>query len=120
MRRVTSLLSPTLVACYLAIILAGPALHEFPGLAHEPTLSRSTDNHGESSAHSEPQTSEADSHCLICHFLAQGQITTERCTPGFIEPAVYSSAPLAWSAPRVSHWCPACPRAPPISASDIS
>jgi hypothetical protein len=120
MRRFMNLLKPTLVAWYLATLLAGPGLHELPGFAHEQTLGCSTDNHSDRTAPSESRTSNGDGHCLICHFLAQGQINTEQCSVPLLAPAVIDSAPISTFAPEACHWHLANPRAPPISLGDIS
>jgi hypothetical protein len=108
-RIVKQLLFASLIACHAAAVLCGPCLHELPGSTHQmgavPSSHRA-DN---------PLQSQSDSKdgCLICHFVAQGQLPIEffrGTSPQLITELVVPARPVALAP---SDPLPSCPRAPP-------
>lgn len=102
-----------LIACHAAATLGGPCLHELSGLSHPFTSGAQTDRHGD------PLKSSSDSsdNCVLCQFMAQGQLTEtpvcERSAP-LLSEFVAPEAPI--SRPS-SHALPSSPRAPPASST---
>ena len=70
-RSVRHFLFASLIACHAAVTLCGPCLHELPGSSHQMGLA------SKSHRPDAPAQSSRDSadNCLICHFVAQGQLT---------------------------------------------
>ena len=115
-RSVRHLLFASLIACHAAVTLCGPCLHDLSGSSHafgSVTKSHRPDTPAKSS------TDSAD-NCLICHFVAQGQLTVaptcERSTPAVAE-FVLPELPVARSLP---HHVPSSPRAPPASPAPLA
>ncbi len=108
-RSVRHLLFAALIACHAAVTLCGPCLHELAGSSHPFAPAAKTHR---PDAPAKSSTDSAD-NCLICHFVAQGQLTVasacERSAPAvapFEVPELPAARPL-------SHHCPSSPRAPP-------
>jgi hypothetical protein len=115
-RSVRQLLFTALIACHAAVTLCGPCLHELPGSSHQFGLV--TKPH-RPDAPAKSATDSAD-NCLICHFVAQGQLmvaaTSERSTPlvaEFVAPELPAVRPQP-------HHCPSSPRAPPAVLSSLA
>ena len=115
-RSLRQLLFATLIACHAAVTLCGPCLHELPGSAHQFGPA------GEAHRSDVPAKSSTDSadNCLICHFVAQGQLTVastcEHSAPivaEFVIPELPAARPLP-------HHCPSSPRAPPTVPSSVA
>src|SRR5437016_14313974 len=72
-RFVRQLLFASLFACHAAVTLCGPCLHELSGSSHE--MGAASRPHRAD----DPIPSGRDStdRCLICHFVAQGQLPVE-------------------------------------------
>ena len=109
-RIVRQFLFAALIACHVAVVLCGPCLHGLPGSAHEMGAASNPDRAGH------PLQSGTDSKdgCLICHFLAQGQLPVEfslGSSPQLIAEHVIPALPLSVT---VSNQLTAFPRAPPI------
>ena len=109
-RFVRQFLFASLIACHAAVVLCGPCLHELSGSSHQMGAA--------SKAHcaDHPLQSRSDSKdgCLICHFVAQGQLPVEfsrGSSPQLIAELVISAVTVSDSIsnPRTS-----CPRAPPL------
>ena len=109
LRLARPLLIAALIACHAMVTVCGPCLHELAGTAH--AFGPATGSHRPDA----PAQSATDSgdNCLLCHFVAQGQLT--------IAPTCSLSAPmvLAYFAvePEIdrppAHHVPSSPRAPP-------
>jgi len=56
---------------------------------------------------------DASDHCLICHFVAQGQLTIEFAGGSAIQPSVELVVPSVLGSRPFSQLLPSCPRAPP-------
>lgn len=115
-RLVRQLLFASLIACHAAVVLCGPCLHELPGSAHQmgsASTSHRTDH---------PLQSRSDSkdNCLICQFVAQGQLPVEfyrGSTPQLIAQLVLPTVPI----PHLpTDLLPSSPRAPPTTESVLS
>jgi hypothetical protein len=115
-RFVRHVLFASLIACHAAVVLCGPCLHELPGSSHQSGLT--TKSHRPDA----PAQSSRDSadKCLICHFVAQGQLavatTCERSAPLVAE---FEAPELAVARPLPHHF-PSSPRAPPASPSPLA
>ncbi len=112
-RSVRHFLFAALIACHAAVTLCGPCLHELPGSSHQ--FGPVTKTH-RPDAPAKSSTDSAD-NCLICHFVAQGQLTVastcEHSAPivaEFVTPELPAVRPLP-------HHSPSCPRAPPTVPS---
>ena len=101
-RFVRHFLFASLIACHAAVMLCGPCLHALPGSSHQ--FGPATKTHRPDA----PAQSSRDSadNCLICHFVAQGQLTVdstcERSAPLVTEievPELPTSRPLPASCP---------------------
>ena len=108
-RTVRHLLFAGLIACHAAVTLCGPCLHELAGSSHP--FGPAAKTHRPDAPAKSP-TDSAD-NCLICHFVAQGQVTSaptcERSAPlvaEFVLPDLAIVRPLL-------HHVPSSPRAPP-------
>ena len=115
-RLVRQFLLMSLIACHAVVTLCGPCLHELPGLSHKTGASSKV--HGAD----DPIQSRGDStdRCLICHFVAQGQLPVEfpsDSSPQFIDELVSSALSVT---PPLSNPLPSVPRAPPVPASGVS
>jgi hypothetical protein len=108
-RFVRQFLFASLIACHAAVILCGPCLHALPGSTHE--MGPTTKSHGPD----DPIQSRRDAsdHCLICHFVAQGQLTVEFSCYSAIQPSVESVVPTILASRPFSQRLPSSPRAPP-------
>jgi hypothetical protein len=115
-RFVRHFLFAALIACHAAVTLCGPCLHELPGSSHQFGPATNTQR---LDAPAKSSTDSAD-NCLICHFVAQGQLTVaatcERSAPlvaAFVVPELPAVRPLP-------HHCPSSPRAPPTVHSSLA
>jgi hypothetical protein len=115
-RSVRHLLFASLIACHAAVTLCGPCLHELSGSSH--SFGPVTKSHRPDAPAQSPRDS-AD-NCLICHFVAQGQLaiapTCERSAPvaaEFVLPELPVARPL-------THHFPSSPRAPPAPPSSLA
>ena len=70
------ILFASVIALHAVVSLCGPCLHEFAGSSHQ--LGMASKTHGPD----DPARSPRDSgdNCLICHFVAQGQLPVEGCS----------------------------------------
>jgi hypothetical protein len=106
----------TLVACYAAMVLCGPCLHELPGSTHRMGAASNPDRPDH------PLQSQSDSkdRCLICQFVAQGQLPVEfyvSASPELIAELVIPAV----SAPHLPfRLLPSSPRAPPVCNCGLS
>ena len=110
-RSVRHFLFASLIACHAAVTLCGPCLHELPGSSHQMGLA--TKSHRPDA----PAKSSRDSadNCLICHFVAQGQLTvatTCDCSALLVTEIEILELPVARPLP---HHVPSSPRAPPAA-----
>jgi len=115
-RIVRHLLFASVLACHAAVTFCGPCLHALPGSSHElkgDARSHRTDDAAQSRR-------DAADNCLICQFVAQGQLPVELATgipsqqaAALIVPDL--PAPDIRSAPLSSS-----PRAPPVAATALS
>jgi hypothetical protein len=108
-RFVRQLLFASLIACHAAVTLCGPCLHELPGSPHEMGAASRPDRAGDPI----PSGRDSTDRCLICHFVAQGQLPVElSCTFSIqlLDELAIPTSPvwLPHSNPLPSH-----PRAPP-------
>ena len=106
-RFVRQFLFASLIACHAAVILCGPCLHALPGSSHQ--MGAATKSHGPD----DPVQSRRDAsdHCLICHFVAQGQLTVEFSGSFAIQPSVEFAVPSILASRPSSQLLPSCPRA---------
>ena len=115
-RSVRHLLVAAVIACHAAVTLCGPCLHELPGSSHQ--IGLATQSH-RPDAPAQTSRDSAD-NCLICHFVAQGQLTVattcERSAPVVAEfevPELPAARPLP-------HHVPSSPRAPPAAPAPLA
>ena len=115
-RFVKQLLFASLIACHAAVVLCGPCLHELPGASHQMGAASKPNR----SDHPLQSPTDSKDSCLICHFVAQGQLPVE-FSQG---PTVQLIAEVVVATPSVVHTSsralPSCPRAPPVSFAGLS
>jgi hypothetical protein len=105
------ILFASVIALHAVVSLCGQCLHEFAGSSHQLGLASKT--HGPDDAARSPRDS-AD-NCLICHFVAQGQLPVE-CGSQISAIAVAElPAPSLQAGRSVHTHVPSSPRAPPES-----
>ena len=106
----------TLVACHAAVVLCGPCLHELPGSTHRMGAASNQDRPDH------PLQSQSDSkdRCLICQFVAQGQLPVEF----YVSSSPELVAELVLPPVSVPHLpfrlLPSSPRAPPVYDCGLS
>ena len=103
-------------ACHAAVMLCGPCLHALPGSSHElgaTSNSQHTDDSGQS------RRDGAD-NCLICQFVAQGQLLAEVFTATSFDQMNELVPPVAALSHPVSVPLPSFPRAPPFANFTLS
>jgi hypothetical protein len=106
----------TLVACHAAVVLCGPCLHELPGSTHRMGAASNPDRPDH------PLQSQSDSkdRCLICQFVAQGQLPVEFYVSSSPELVAELVLPPV-SAPHLPfRLLPSSPRAPPVCLCGLS
>ena len=104
-RFVRQFLFASLIACHAAVILCGPCLHALPGSTHE--MGATTKSH----APDDPLQSRRDTsdHCLICHFVEQGQLTVEFSGISPIQPSVELAVPSIFASRPFAQLLPSSP-----------
>jgi hypothetical protein len=103
-------------ACHAAVTLCGPCLHALPGSSHDlGTTSKA--QHTDDSA--QPRRGGAD-NCLICQFVAQGQLLTEVFTATSFDQMDELVPPVAALSQPVSVPLSSFPRAPPFANFTLS
>ena len=105
------ILFASVIALHAVVSLCGQCLHEFAGSSHQ--LGVASKSHGPE----DPARSPRDSgdNCLICQFVAQGQLPVECCSQ--ISVIAIDELPVpSLPAGRLAHThIPSSPRAPPKS-----
>src|SRR5262249_20109137 len=101
----------SLIALHAMVSLCGPCLHELPGAAHE----LGAKSKAQCPRDSAPSPRDSSDNCLICHFVAQGQLLVENDTD--ILAVTVAELPVpAFPPSRILHiHVPASPRAPPVT-----
>jgi hypothetical protein len=115
-RIVRHLLFTSVLACHAAVTLCGPCLHALPGSSHEPGAASKTHRPDEPSQ----SRRDAADNCLICHFVAQGQLPVEffsGLSSQLIADLVVPALPATDSLPLP---LPSSPRAPPTAAASFA
>jgi hypothetical protein len=114
-RSVRHLLFAALTVCHAAVTLSGPCLHALPGSSHQIGLG-SDEQTSNVPARS---STDAGDDCLICQFVAQGQLTAnptcEGSTPLVSEFVVADAAAES----PLPHHVPSIPRAPPVNPPSL-
>jgi hypothetical protein len=115
-RIVRHLLFASVLACHASVTLCGPCLHSLPGSSHEPGAA------SKSHRPDDPSQSRRDAadNCLICHFVAQGQLPVEffsGLSIQLIAELVVPALPDTHSRPLQ---LPSSPRAPPAAAASLA
>ncbi len=110
------LLFALVFACHAAVTLCGPCLHALPGSSHElgaTSKSQHTDHPAQS------RRDGAD-NCLICQFVAQGQLLAEVFTATSFDQMNELVPRVAALSHPVSVPLSSFPRAPPIANFTLS
>jgi hypothetical protein len=113
---VRHLLFASVLACHGVVTLCGPCLHALPGSSHE--LGATSRSHfPDDSAQSRR---DAADNCLICQFVAQGQLPVEFSTVNSIQGVIELVVPVLPASDTPSLQLPSSPRAPPSTATTLS
>ena len=110
------LLFALVFACHAAVTLCGPCLHALPGSSHE-LGATSNSQHTDDSAQSRRDGAD---NCLICQFVAQGQLLAEVFTATSFDQMNELVPPVAALSHPVSVPLPSFPRAPPFANFTLS
>jgi hypothetical protein len=113
---VRRLLFASVLACHAAVTLCGPCLHALPGSSHE--LGATSKSHRPDDS-SQSRRDAAD-NCLICQFVAQGQLPIEFSTAISNQGVAELVAPALPASDTPSLPLPSSPRAPPSTATTLS
>src|SRR5215831_12161 len=112
-RLVRQLLFATLISCHAAVSLCGPCLHALPGAAHQPGATSKADRPD----HPAQSRRDAADNCVVCHFVAQGQLPVECSSELSVQVVTDLAIPSLPTARPASNHLPSSPRAPPGSLS---
>ena len=115
-RIVRHLLFASVLACHAAVTLCGPCLHALPGSSHK--LGASSRSH-RSDDSAQPRRDGAD-NCLICQFVAQGQLLAEISTGISGQHVAELVVPVLPTFHTTSPELPSSPRAPPLASAVLS
>ena len=109
------LLFALVFACHVAVTLCGLCLHALPGSSHELGATSK-------SQHDDSDQSRRDGadNCLICQFVAQGQLLAEVFTATSFDQMNELVPPVAALSHPVSVPLPSFPRAPPFANFTLS
>jgi hypothetical protein len=115
-RIVRHLLLATVVACHAVVTLSGPCLHGLFGASHE--MGAAT----KSQRPDDPAQSRRDSadNCLICHFVAQGQLPVEFAYGPSNSQVTDHLPPADPASVSLPIHLPSSPRAPPVAAASTA
>src|SRR5260370_18110885 len=115
-RIVRHLLFASVIACHAAVTLCGPCLHAVLGSSHGMCAA------SKSHRPDDPTQSRRDAadNCLICHFVAQGQLPVEFSSGVTVRSIADLVMPvLPTRDPRPTH-LPSSPPAPPPSPEHLA
>ena len=105
------ILFASVIALHAVVSLCGQCLHDFAGSSHQ--LGMASKAHGPEDP--APLPRDSGDNCLICHFVAQGQLPVECCSQISVI-AIGEVAAPSLPAGRLTHThIPSSPRAPPRS-----
>jgi hypothetical protein len=110
------LLFGLLFACHAAVMLCGPCLHALPGSSHE---LGATANSRDADDPAQSRRNGAD-NCLICQFVAQGQLLAGVFTATSFDQMNELVPPVAAVTQPVSVPLSSSPRAPPFANYTLS
>jgi hypothetical protein len=102
--------------CHVAVTLCGPCLHALPGSSHELGATANS-KHGDDFGQSRRDGAD---NCLICQFVAQGQLRGEVFTATSFDQVIEWVPPVAALTQPVSVPLPSSPRAPPFADFTLS
>ena len=111
LRIVRYLVFALVVACHAVVTLCGPCLHALPGSSHgigSPSNSHRADDRSQSGRDS------AD-NCLVCHFVAQGQLPVEFAVAPSIQQITDLVAPAVPASSTPPLRLLSSPRTPPFA-----
>ncbi len=115
-RHLRQALFAALIACHAVVTLCGPSLHDLAGSSHAFGPAARADR---SDTPAQPSRDSGD-NCLICHFVAQGQLTVAAScdlSAPLAVPLVIVEIPTA--RPLIHHLAPSS-RAPPAVRSSLA
>jgi hypothetical protein len=115
-RIVRHLLFASVIACHAFVTLCGPCLHALPGSSHDmgaASKSRRADDPSQSRR-------DAADNCLVCQFVAQGQLPVEFTHgPSILQVTELVTPALPISTTSALH-LPSTPRAPPFAVASCA
>ena len=103
----------TLLACHTAVTVCGPCLHELAGSSHRLSVTLESPVPGDVPP---PSDHNAD-NCLVCHFLAQGQLSAVLVCLNIVPLVLELETPECPTRPSSPTRTLAHPRAPPSALS---
>jgi hypothetical protein len=115
-RIVRHILFASVLACHAAVTLCGPCLHALSGSSHDQGAASKSHRPDDPT----PSRRDAADNCLICQFVAQGQLPVEfshGLSTELIAELVAPALPAAHALPRQ---LPSSPRAPPSVTTSLS
>jgi len=115
-RVVRHLLFASVIACHAVVTLCGPCLHALPGSSHELGADSSSQRTHDPA---QPRRDAAD-NCLLCHFVAQGQLLSGSSTGVSSQPIAELVVPDPQAVYPPPVHLPSSPRAPPLVPASVS
>ncbi len=114
-RIVRHLLFATVLASHAVVTLFGPCLHALPGSSHEMGAA------SKSQRPDDPSQSRRDAadNCLVCHFVAQGQLPVEFAFTPSVQQVTELVAPAVPASASLPLLLPSSPRAPPVPLTTL-
>ncbi len=112
-RAFSKLLFFALLASYTAATVCGPCLHELAGTPHRLSVTLKSPVPGDV-----PESSDHNAdNCLVCHFVAQGQLSVDLVCLAVVPLVFEPEAPEVATLPSSPTLTLAHPRAPPAAIS---
>jgi hypothetical protein len=115
-RIVRDLLFASVIACHAVVTLCGPCLHALPGSSHELGAATKSQRSGDPV---QPRRDAAD-NCLLCQFVAQGQLLAESSTGVSNQPVAELVVPVLEATYPPPVHLPSSARAPPLARATWS
>jgi hypothetical protein len=116
-RTVRKFLFAYLISCHAALTLCGLCLHELPGATHHRIGASSRTDRSDDPLRARGDSSDS---CLICQFVAQGQLPVEFSTVSSPQVIADSALYTRRVSPVLATPLASSPRAPPMPCRDVS
>jgi hypothetical protein len=110
------ILFASVLVCHAVVTLCGPCLHALPGSSHE--MGASSGSQRADGPSQSPR--DAADNCLVCHFVAQGQLPVEYAAGHSVQQVTELAPPAIPISAAAPLHLPSSPRAPPGAVSSLA